>query len=235
MTESEWQECQDTEKLLEYLSDRTSERKYRLFACACCRSIWNLLRDERGKSTLTVAERYADDWATADEVESAKREIAASRSEPVPSDGLHHSGLRWADDLTEHVLFDVQLGKSNPADLGAYTCDWTAARAGLLNGEAGRDTEIRLQLLLLHDIFENPYRPSWVEPEWLTPTVIGLAQAAYDERIMPSGELGPDRLAVLSDALEEAGCDDSDILNHLRSPGPHIRGCWAVDLILGKE
>jgi hypothetical protein len=65
--------------------------------------------------------------------------------------------------------------------------------------------------------------------------VTSLATAAYDERILPSGELDPARLAVLSDALEEAGCDDPDILNHLRSSGPHVRGCWAVDLILGNS
>jgi hypothetical protein len=69
----------------------------------------------------------------------------------------------------------------------------------------------------------------------LAPIVLALAQSAYDYRIMPSGELDPARLAVLSDALEEAGCDDADILNHLRAAGPHVRGCWALDLLLGKE
>ena len=58
---------------------------------------------------------------------------------------------------------------------------------------------------------------------------------AYDERLMPSGELDLGRLAVLSDALEEAGCTSAEILTHLRSPGPHVRGCWALDLILGKS
>ena len=74
-----------------------------------------------------------------------------------------------------------------------------------------------------------------VHPSWLIPTVTNLAHAAYDERTMPSGELDLACLAVLSDALEEAGCDNEDILNHLRSPGPHVRGCWAVDLLLEKE
>jgi hypothetical protein len=61
---------------------------------------------------------------------------------------------------------------------------------------------------------------------------VQLAQVAYDERNLPSWELDPARLA---DALEEAGCADADILSHLRGPGPHVRGCWAVDLLLGKE
>ena len=88
---------------------------------------------------------------------------------------------------------------------------------------------------LIHDIFGNPFRPTSINSAWLTPTVSSLAQSAYDERIMPSGELDPARLAVLSDALEEAGCVDANILNHLRSPGPHVRGCWAVDLLTGRS
>jgi hypothetical protein len=64
--------------------------------------------------------------------------------------------------------------------------------------------------------------------------VVALAQAAYDQRDMPAGTLVPARLAVLADALEEPGCTNSDILDHLRGAGPHVRGCMAVDLILGK-
>src|SRR5262245_18565522 len=85
------------------------------------------------------------------------------------------------------------------------------------------------------DVAGNPFRPIALNPNWLTPTVINLAAAAYEERVLPSGELDTARLAVLSDALEDAGCEDADLLGHLRSPRPHVRGCWAVDLILGKE
>ena len=64
--------------------------------------------------------------------------------------------------------------------------------------------------------------------------MVALARAAYDQRELPSGALDTTRLAVLADALEEAGCDQADLLTHLRGPGPHVRGCWVVDLILGK-
>jgi hypothetical protein len=64
--------------------------------------------------------------------------------------------------------------------------------------------------------------------------VVRLAQAAYDDRHLPAGTLDNGRLAILADALEEAGCTDADVLGHLRGPGPHVRGCWAVDLLLGK-
>jgi hypothetical protein len=65
--------------------------------------------------------------------------------------------------------------------------------------------------------------------------VAGIATAAYEARILPSGELDTARLAVLADALEEAGCTDDTLLNHLHGPGPHVRGCWALDLLLGKS
>jgi hypothetical protein len=87
----------------------------------------------------------------------------------------------------------------------------------------------------VRDIFGNPFRPVALDPAWRTPTVAGLATAAYEERTLPAGTLDPDRLAVLADALEETGCDNTDILSHLRGPGPHVRGCWVVDLLLGKE
>ncbi|MBL8798455.1 MAG: hypothetical protein JNM56_31460 [Planctomycetia bacterium] len=85
-----------------------------------------------------------------------------------------------------------------------------------------------MQLRLLRDIFGNPFRPVAVEPTWLTSTVASLAQAIYDERAF-------DRLPILADALEDAGCDNADILNHCRQPGEHVRGCWCVDLVLGKS
>jgi hypothetical protein len=87
----------------------------------------------------------------------------------------------------------------------------------------------------LRDIFGNPFRPTTCDPAWRTPDAVALARAAYDERQLPAGTLDTARLVVLADALEEAGCDSADLLNHLRQPGDHVRGCWAVDAILGKE
>jgi hypothetical protein len=62
-----------------------------------------------------------------------------------------------------------------------------------------------------------------------------LAAAAYADRLLPSGQLDRAKLAVAADALEDAGCTDPELLGHLRGPGPQVRGCWAVDLVLGKE
>jgi hypothetical protein len=87
------------------------------------------------------------------------------------------------------------------------------------------------QAHLLRCIAGNPFRPVVVDPAWQAwndRTIPKLAQAIYDERAF-------DHLAILADALEDAGCNNSDILTHLRSAGPHVPGCWPVDLLLGKS
>jgi len=91
---------------------------------------------------------------------------------------------------------------------------------------------------LVREVFGNPFRPAKVDPSWLTwngGTVVKLAEAIYQERELPSGQFDLTRLAVLADALEDAGCTDRAILDHCRQPGEHVRGCWVVDLLLGKE
>jgi hypothetical protein len=104
-----------------------------------------------------------------------------------------------------------------------------------LVGVTVRDAaEAAVQAALLRDVIGSPFRAIAFDPAWRTPTVLTLARASYDNRLLPSGLLEPDRLAVLADALEESGCTDAGILGHLRSPGPHVRGCAIVDLILGK-
>jgi hypothetical protein len=88
---------------------------------------------------------------------------------------------------------------------------------------------------LIRDILGNPFHPISINPNWLTPTVTNLATVAYQERNLHSRELDNIHLAVLADALEDAGCDNQDLLGHLRSSGPHVCGCFALDLLLGKS
>jgi hypothetical protein len=90
----------------------------------------------------------------------------------------------------------------------------------------------------LRDIFGNPFRPVTLDPGWLAwrgGTVRELARVAYEDRRLPDGTLDPSRLAVLADAPKNASCTDANLLGHLRGPGPHVRGCWALDLVLGRE
>jgi hypothetical protein len=91
---------------------------------------------------------------------------------------------------------------------------------------------------LVRDLFGNPFRPVAIMPEWLSwegGLVATLAEAAYERRTAPGGALCADGLAVLADALEEAGCDDESMLSHLREPGQHARGCWVVDRLTGRS
>ena len=93
------------------------------------------------------------------------------------------------------------------------------------------EIEYAVQTQLLKDIFGNPFRLVALDPAWLAwndGTVPNMAQAIYDEWAF-------DRLPLLADALEDAGCAEAEILGHCRGPGPHVRGCWAVDLLLGKQ
>jgi hypothetical protein len=89
-------------------------------------------------------------------------------------------------------------------------------------------TQDKDEIALMREIFGNPFRPVALDPAWLTANVTGLARGIYDDRRFED-------MAILADALEDAGCTNRDILNHCRESGPHVRGCWAVDLVLGKD
>jgi hypothetical protein len=97
------------------------------------------------------------------------------------------------------------------------------ATIAILTGETGLTATTHIR-----DIFGNPFRPVALDPRWLTSTVLDLARTIYEERVF-------ERLSILADALMDAGCDTGEIINHCRGPGPHVRGCWVVDLLLGKE
>ena len=103
------------------------------------------------------------------------------------------------------------------------------SQAAVSEGSIGDSTscERTAQTELFRDIFGNPFRPVAADPAWLTPTVQSIAAAIYEDRAF-------DRLPILADALEEAGCTNADVLLHCRQPAEHVRGCWVVDLMLGK-
>jgi hypothetical protein len=125
---------------------------------------------------------------------------------------------------------------ANAAAAGAaWPAAWNVtsdARAALrLDQGTWASDEGRQQRLLLADIFGNPFRAVCIERVWLRwndCTVPKIAQGIYDDRRFRD-------LPILADALLDAGCDDEALMLHLRSPGPHVRGCWALDLVLGKS
>jgi hypothetical protein len=110
------------------------------------------------------------------------------------------------------------------------------ARATWRAAQAAQAAEQRAQVALLRDIFATPFRPRpALAPDLLTPDVLDQARTAYEERQLPSGHLDPARLAALAAALEESGRTDAGLLSHLRGEGPHVRGCFVVDAVLGME
>jgi hypothetical protein len=200
MTESEWLACTDPRMMLECIQGKASERKLRLFACACCRVFWSFLTDLRSREAIEAAERYADGAITPKELQRA-----GGRASNVILSQRAHTAM-----MTTNVPFV------------------DAAQATYL---IPVDASIRL----LRDVFGNPLRPVVPDPAWLTPAVLTLAHAAHNDRSLPAGTLDTTCLCILADALEEAGCDNADVLAHLKGPGSHVRGCWVVDFCIKKR
>lgn len=224
MTEDEWLDASDPTPMFEHLRGKASERKLRLFACACCRLVWNVLVDERSRLAVETAERFADGLVSDGEAQAAFAAACKAslevRGGPLPGEMLllrrHHD----PDELWR----------------GAFTAAFTVGHgAGNIQSHV-RAAEVRLvdgvtRSRLLRDLFGNPFRPISIDPTWLTwkdGAVVKVARAIYEERIY-------DRLPLLADALENAGCHDMNILSHCWEIGPHVQGCWVIDLLLGKE
>ena len=206
MTEQEWLECADPKPMLEFLRGKASDRKLRLFAVACCRRIWHLLVDERSWRAVDEAERFSDKSANHGELKDAHN--AACKVERFGT-GFEGRAAVWATsaDSMEASLMTVD----------AVWDIFSSADA----------SESVAQAALLRCIFGNPFQPNAIDPSSLTPAVVQMAQAIYDDRVF-------DRMPALADALHDAGCDNAEILAHCRGPGPHVRGCWVVDMVLGK-
>jgi len=210
MTEAEWLNTNTASHMIEYLASRASERKLRLFACAACRRILCVMQFEASRKAVQVSERYADGQAERDELR-----LAWSEAEELADTAERLQMRGW--------------NAARTASQSASTKALTAAERAALAAADGD---------LVREHFGNPFRPRTITPHvlsWQEKTVSRLAQATYDERILPAGTLDNARLAVLADALEEAGCDEEPILTHLRGGGLHYRGCWALDLILAKS
>lgn len=272
MTEAEWLACTDPEAMLRFLlgkpaarsggllgwlglvrqsaeaeaagAARASDRKLRLFACACCRRIWDLLVDERSRQAVEVAERYADGLASEEQRQAAesaawdaadailtKPAVGAARLRRTDPTGLllakgqvrqwryaAHAAIEAVGGDVEAAMDEVIRAATEEAFYSGL--EWAARAAG----PAAR-------LRLLRDIFGNPFRPPVVRPAWLAwndGTVRKLAAAVYENRRFED-------LPILADALEEAGCDDAGMLAHCHGGGEHVPGCWVVDQLLERE
>jgi hypothetical protein len=227
MTEEEWLNCADEQVMRGFLDKRFSKRKARLFAAACCRRAWEALPDDLHRAAVEAAERLADGLISDKQRNTIRRTLppcdTASQAVRLPELTVA------ACDLLHRLYTEVVTAPGRVASNLAASHRWAYGEDPAYNAERA------VQAALLRDMIGNPFRPVALDPAWLTPTVRRLAQAAYDERLLPGGQLDPARLAVLADSLEDAGCSDPPVLEHCRGKGPHVRGCWCVDLLTGRE
>jgi hypothetical protein len=239
VTEGEWLITADAMPMLKSLLDggRVSHRKLRLWAVACCRRVWRHIAEERNRRVLALAERYADDETAAAELQAALRAVHASGDLPAAPGETEK-------EILAAIAAAGTRGSAALATVTAATNDVLAAEAAITatailaarkGGPQVGDAARAAHAALLRDIFGPlPIRQLAIDRSCLTPDTLALAQAAYDDRLLPSGHLDAGRLALLADGLEEEGCSDAGLLGHLRGPGPHVRGCFALDLLLGK-
>jgi hypothetical protein len=242
MAEAEWLRCTDVRALVELLPRGIGKRKTRLFACACCRGIGNIPGDTWCGRAIDIVERFVDGSGAEKQWESAKLEVLRAIDEtrdrhPYPDYLIRpEHAARWA------VRWLLDRGSST--DTMSTVASAVAQAVGILALMTARDypvnRDVRLtaearererQCRLLREIVGNPFRPVSADPSWLSwreGTIPIIAEGIYEERAF-------DRLPILADALEDAGCTNEDVLNHCREPGEHTRGCWVVDLLTGRN
>jgi hypothetical protein len=258
MTEDQWLKRDDwPEGMLRELHTawingqvRVSERMLRLFSCACCRRVENFVKDDLVQRVLSVVESHVDGLASDDELR-----VAADAIELAWHKGYDEAARTMPADSV--VSFSTPIPSLHLIEAAAYTAGRTPG--GFMTGrwiglamhvamqcriavmyaasEFGKDQRPVTQAVLgthlnfLRDCLGNPFRTVSLNTAWLAwndGIIPKLAQSIYEERTF-------ERMPILADALEEAGCTNTEILNHCRHHAEHVRGCWVVNLILGKK
>jgi len=228
MTEAEWLACESPDLLLRHLKAIGAtrhrrghrRRRLRLLGCAAFGQAEHLLASDRGRRAIDLAEQFADGRADETDLLRLGREL---RGQEGAASAL------TARDTAEHVVQVLLLPNDLiVAELSLEQAVWPLHReAEPAKPNLFRKAVRRAQAPLVRDIFGNPFRPIVVDPAWRTSTATSLARQIYESRDFTL-------LPILADALQDAGCEHDDILNHCRGPGPHVRGCWVVDALLGK-
>jgi hypothetical protein len=237
MTEDEWLACGDPEPMLLFLRDRNraqlaSGRKFRLFACVCCRHIWHLVADQRSQAAVVAAEAFADRVLAPDLLELAARAAEQAAEEAERTVGLETTNgyktcwrtwdASWASvDAARAALWAAWTG---PEVYGAAVAGcWHAARAMWAAGELGWEEDRREQAALVRELFGNPFQPARIVEAWPSDLVVMARELYGCER----GFFG------LRHLLESFGYPE--LAEHFVDPEDwHPKGCWVVDEILGK-
>jgi hypothetical protein len=222
-----WRALEDPEEMLRFLGEEAGPRERCLFAAACCRLVEHLL-DDPGRAAVAAAERFADGHAGREELDAA-RTVAADAA--LQRERLFRATSPGANPTLDPFLCAAGAAVAaaqypQPDVVEAIDESWRAARESAPGEGSERD-----QGALVRDLFDGLFHPQPLDPAWLAwneGTIPKLAQAFYEERAF-------DRMSVLGDALEEAGCADDVLLSRCRHPGLHARGCWLIDRILGRK
>jgi hypothetical protein len=255
MTEEEWLSEHKFANLYGFVSNssRCSQRVKFLLAAAACRRLDPFYPDLLCREAIDLVERAADGKESLDKLAEIQKSLSARLTDIptlIPTEG-EWAGMECVEIIPAETIAVVGLLTTKntenvfgrPEQVYGYI---TAIQAGAMPTHApfhvvdsyedseevaaAREAEAAVTCMFLREVFGNPFRPIAIAHR--TATVSALARAAYEERIMPSGELDVERLAVMADALEESGAAP-EAVDHLRGPGPHIRGCHVVDLCLG--
>ena len=226
MTEDEWLTCTDARPMLHFIAGTMTDRKSRLFAIACCRRILHLCA-ARGRAAVDRAEQMAmgllspAEWSRSVDLERIGRDAA---------EACANQTLLSLGNVPREAALECAEGSARVAGLAhAYALGtdqaWTVGRYAVMREELSAQSD------LLREIVGTPFFPVTIDLSWLS------WQQETVRKIVESidGDGTYQELPILADALEDAGCDDAEILAHCRSSGPHVRGCWVVDLLLDKQ
>ena len=234
MNEIEWLKGADPAPMLKFGPSADRRRTARLFSCACCRRLWPLLPEE-SRASVAVAEHFAGGLCSRAELqaahEGANAVVLALPNVWTYEETQFRDATGAAAECSSHLAETVG-GAIGIASTAAHAIAKNAAvnapeRAFSRTRDATYAAERAVQAALVREIFGNPYCPVAFAPQWRTDTALSLARTMYEARDFSA-------LPILADALQDAGCDSPELLTHCRSDQPHILGCWAVDLVLGR-
>jgi hypothetical protein len=217
MTEAEWETSANAYGMFKVAGESYPKFRKSILVTAACLRLPGAIRSSPGPESLLSLERI-EEFADLPFGEEHWRRCMSDGFDPPTVDP-------WLMDPPQRGVSSGYgpCGHGDPApgfyvsfEVGSGLPEWRADCAG---ADAAQ---------LIRDVFGNPFRPVAFAPAWRTDTAVALARQMYESRdfgVMP----------ILADALQDAGCDSADVLDHCRGPGPHARKCWVCDLVLGNE
>ena len=249
MTLDDWLACPDL-WVLPFELGVFPDRKLHLLTAALLRRVWDRLPSHHTRFAVEATEKFADGQISADALAWARSQAVRDSEERIwLAQGSHEDynliegcggWCPTCDSRAERYECRVakQGGILDGARAGIETPAWVTASAAfyateLENPVFARDHssdefkwEWRNLFATVREVLGEDGTRARLSPEWLTFDVRALAQGIHRDQAF-------DRLPILADALQDAGCDDETVLTHCRRPGGHVRGCWVVDLAMG--